>query len=72
MLHEFRHELVKERVNGELAAAERRRLEKLAPRRRGVPLRARLARRLFDAAVLLDRGETWNEVWDRLEARGRL
>jgi hypothetical protein len=71
MLHEFRHEIVKERVNGELAAAERRRLEKLAPRR-GVPLRARLARRLFGAAVLLDRGETWNEVWDRLEARGRL
>jgi len=71
MLHEFRHEVVKERVNGELAAAGRRRLEKRAPRR-GVPLRARLARWFFDAAVLLDRGETWNEVWDRLEARGRL
>jgi len=70
MLHEFRHEVVKERVSGELAVAERRRLERQAPR--GVPLRARMARRLFGVAVLLDRRETWNEVWDRLEARGRL
>ena len=35
-------------------------------------LRARVARRLFALAVAADRRETWNEVWDRLEARGRL
>jgi hypothetical protein len=35
-------------------------------------LRARLARRLFALAVAAEREETWRQVWERLEARGRL
>ncbi len=37
---------------------------------RGASLRARMARRLFALAVAADRKETWNEVWERLEAKG--
>ena len=39
---------------------------------RGPSLRARLARRLFELAVVAEREETWRLVWERLEARGRL
>ncbi len=39
---------------------------------RGPSLRARMARRLFAWAVATDRKETWNVVWERLEAKGRL
>jgi len=35
-------------------------------------LRARIARRLFQLAVVAEREETWRLVWERLEARGRL
>jgi hypothetical protein len=35
-------------------------------------LRARMARRLFELAVVAEREETWRLVWERLEARGRL
>ncbi len=35
-------------------------------------VRARLARRLFALAVAAERQETWNVVWERLEAKGRL
>ena len=35
-------------------------------------LRARLARCLFALAVVAERRETWEAVWERLEARGRL
>ena len=35
-------------------------------------LRALAARMLFALAVTAERQETWNAVWERLEARGRL
>ena len=35
-------------------------------------LRARMTRRLFALAVAADRQETWNVVWERLEAEGGL
>ena len=35
-------------------------------------LRARMARRLFALAVAANRNETWNVVWETLEAKGRL
>ncbi len=38
----------------------------------GPSLRARMARRLFALAVAADRKETWNVVWERLEAKGGL
>ncbi len=38
----------------------------------GPSLRARMARRLFALAVAADRKETWNVVWEGLEAKGRL
>ncbi len=53
-------ERMAERRKHQLAAADR------------PSLRARVARRLFALAVAADSRETWNEVWDRLEARGRL
>ncbi len=37
---------------------------------RGPSLRARMARRLFALAVAADRKESWNVVWERLEAKG--
>ena len=37
----------------------------------GPSLRAQMARRLFTLAVAADRKETWNVVWERLEAKGR-
>ena len=39
---------------------------------RSISLRARIARRLFALAVAAERQETWNVVWERLEAKGRL
>jgi hypothetical protein len=38
----------------------------------GPSRRARMARRLFAWAVAADRKETWNVVWEGLEAKGRL
>ena len=35
-------------------------------------LRALVARVLFALALTAERQETWNAVWERLEARGRL
>jgi hypothetical protein len=35
-------------------------------------LRARMARRLFALADNANRKETWNVVWETLEAKGRL
>jgi hypothetical protein len=32
-------------------------------------LRARMARRLFELAVVAEREETWRLVWERLEVR---
>ena len=62
----FSVELSRERTADILAEAEGRRLARLAPRR--PVLRARVARRLFQFAVALEREETWRAVWERLEA----
>ena len=69
-MHEwFSVELTRERNAGILAEAEVRRLARLAPRKTvRTVLRARVARRLFDFAVALEREETWRAVWERLEA----
>ena len=60
------------------SAREQDLAEKVAERGRyarspGEPsLRARLARRLFALAVAAECEEPWRQVWERLEARGRL
>ncbi|HEX5974475.1 MAG TPA: hypothetical protein VFY57_04865, partial [Rubrobacteraceae bacterium] len=46
--------------------------ERDARSRGSASLRARMARRLFELAVVAEREETWRLVWERLEARGRL
>jgi hypothetical protein len=50
--------------------------ERISERRRigstGRFMRKAVARRLFALAVVAERQETWNAVWERLEARGRL
>jgi len=69
-VHEwFSVELTREKNARMLAEAEERRLARLAPRRTvRTVLRARVARRLFDFAVALEKEETWRAVWERLEA----
>ncbi len=62
--HQVREQELAERM------AESRRQALTASR--GPSLRARMARRLFALAVAADRKETWNVVWERLEAKGRL
>ncbi len=66
-VHEwFSVELTRERNTRLLAEAEERRL---VPRRPiWTVLRARVARRLFQFAVALEKEETWQAVWERLEA----
>ena len=60
------------------AAREQDLAERMAERGRyarspGKPsLRARVARRLFELAIVAESEETWRVVWERLEARGRL
>jgi hypothetical protein len=50
--------------------------ERISERRRGGStgrsVRRAVARQLFALAVVAERQETWNAVWERLEARGRL
>ncbi|CAA9459273.1 MAG: hypothetical protein AVDCRST_MAG58-2247 [uncultured Rubrobacteraceae bacterium] len=65
----FSVELARERNAGILAEAEERRVARLAPRRPVFSaLRARVARRMFEFAMELEREETWRAVWERLEA----
>ncbi len=55
-----------------LEEAEKRRINLLvrqAPRRPS--LRARVARRLVDAAFALETRETWRVVWERMTVRDR-
>ena len=53
--------------------AERRQYAQLkAGRPSRTSPRARLARCLFALAVVTERRETWEAVWERLESRGRL
>ena len=62
-------EFVRERSARLLEEAEERRLARLAAGTAERPsLRALAARRLFGAAVVLEREETWRAVWERLEA----
>ena len=70
VVHEwFSVELTRERNAGLLAEAEERRLARLAPRRTvWTVLRGRVARRLFQFAMALEKEETWRAVWERLEA----
>ena len=58
-------ELARERNAQILAEAEERRLARSAA---GPSLRARMARKLFEFAVTLEREETWRAVWEDLEA----
>jgi len=60
---------IRERELAELMAERRRQAFAAAGR---PSLRARMARGLFELAVVLDRRETWSVVWERLEAKGRL
>jgi hypothetical protein len=62
-------ELARERNARILAEAEERRLTRLVPRRAvRTALRARVARKMFQIAVALEKEETWRAVWERLEA----
>ena len=62
-------ELARERNASILAEAEERRLARQASRKAAwTALRARVARRLFQIAVALEKEETWRAVWERLEA----
>jgi hypothetical protein len=62
-------ELARERNARILAEAEERRLARQAPRKSvWTPLRARVARMMFEIAVALEKEETWRAVWERLEA----
>jgi len=65
----FSVELTRERNTRLLAEAAEWRLARLAPRKSvWTVLRARVARRLFQFAVVLESEETWRAVWERLEA----
>jgi hypothetical protein len=70
MFNDWSYARWQDRAAREQELAERRRLALATARR--VPLRARMARRLFALAVALDKRETWSAVWERLEAKGRL
>jgi hypothetical protein len=62
-------ELARERNARILAEAEEQRLARLAPRKSvRTALRARVARKMFQVAVALEKEETWRAVWERLEA----
>ena len=62
-------ELARERKESILAEAKERQLARQAPRKSvWAPLRARVARRMFEVAVALEKEETWRAVWERLEA----
>ena len=73
MFTDYQYMLLQDRTAREQNLADRvaeRRWYAWSP---GEPsLRARLARRLFALAVAAEREETWRQVWERLEARGRL
>jgi hypothetical protein len=71
MYEDFHEQYARERMLREHELAEGRRLVRLAKGRRP-RLRGRIARALFSLAVRTERGETWDVVWERLEARGRL
>ena len=62
-------EVARERNASILAEAEERRLARQAPRKAvWSAMRARMARRMFAFAMALETEETWQAVWERLEA----
>ena len=73
MLNDWYYMLAQDRTAREQDIAERVAERGRYARTPGKPsLRARVARRLFDLAVVAESEETWRVVWERLEARGRL
>jgi hypothetical protein len=73
MFTDYQYVLLQDRSAREQDLAERVAERRRYARSPGEPsLRARLARRLFALAVAAEREETWRQVWERLEARGRL
>jgi hypothetical protein len=73
MFTDYQYMLLQDRTAREQDLAERMAERRRYARSPGEPsLRARLARRLFALAVATEREETWRQVWERLEARGRL
>jgi hypothetical protein len=73
MFTEYQYLLLQDHTAREQDLAERMAERGRYARSPGEPsLRARLARRLFALAVATEREETWRQVWERLEARGRL
>jgi hypothetical protein len=65
------YELARYRTEQKYAEAEQKRLVLLAAGGRPT-LRARTARKLFEAAVALESEETWRIVWEKLQTRRRL
>jgi hypothetical protein len=73
MLNDWHYMLAQDRTAREQDLADRVAERGRYTRSAGQPsLRARMARRLFDLAVVAESEETWRVVWERLEARGRL
>jgi hypothetical protein len=73
MFNDLHYMVVQDRTTRELDLAERMAERRRYARSPGRPsLRARMARRLFELAVVAEREETWRVVWEKLEARGRL
>ncbi|MBA2377416.1 MAG: hypothetical protein ACR2N0_04120 [Rubrobacteraceae bacterium] len=68
MHRDFMPEMHKVRLAEYQAEAEQRRLKKLA-RGETLSLRARAARRLFDAAFAFEAEESWRAVWDRMSGK---
>ena len=69
------HEMAQDRMERQRRAAEEARLARMVTRDRDslmTRMRARMARRLFALAVVVERRETWRVVWERLGERGRL
>jgi len=63
----WEEEFSRERIADARAAAEERRLVRPASLSRPT-MRARISRKLFQAAVAVEREEAWRTVWERLEA----
>jgi hypothetical protein len=73
MFNDLHYMVVQDRTAREQDLAERIAERGRYARSPGQPsLRARMARRLFELAVVAESEETWRIVWERLEARGRL
>jgi hypothetical protein len=73
MFSDWQYVLAQDRAAREQDLAERIAERGRYARSPGKPsLRARVARRLFELAIVAESEETWRVVWERLEARGRL